>query len=322
MYLQFIAQSARENPQANLRLLYVTVYSSKQMIRILGTIFAGLLGLAFGSFLNVFVTRWPQGESVVKPRSHCRNCEHMLAWWENLPLLSWILLRGRCRQCKAWISVRYPIVELVLGALWGYVGWVALSGIAEADANSPGPVLLIVSVMGQMIFFWMIAALAALDAEHLWLPDLLTVPGIAFGFIFSVVVAMLARESNNASPAPLQVAEQRLIGIVVAAGMILLIRWIYWLVRKQEGIGLGDAKLMAMLAAWLGLPLALLAFAMSAFLGSFAAIALLAGPGVRSGKKDWATSKLPFGTFICIGGIISGLWGERMIAAYLHLAGF
>lgn len=292
------------------------------MIRILGTVFAGLLGLAFGSFLNVLVTRWPEGESVVKPRSHCRKCEHTLAWWENVPLLSWILLRGRCRQCQTWISVRYPIVEMVVGALWAYVVWIALAGMLGTDAGWVTPALTIVSIIGQMIFFWMMVALAALDSEHLWLPDALTLPGIVLGFIFSVSIAMLSREPNQASPTPLLVAEQRLIAIVVAAGIILLIRWIYWLVRKQEGIGLGDAKLMAMLAAWVGLPLALLAFAMSAFLGSIAAFALLAVPAVRSGEKDWATSKLAFGTFICIGGIISALWGERIIAAYLRFAGF
>ena len=299
-----------------------TVYSTKQMIRILGTIFAGLLGLAFGSFLNVFLTRWPQSESVVKPRSHCRNCEHTLAWWENIPLLSWILLTGRCRQCKVSISVRYPLVELAIGVLWAQVAWIALAAILATDSNPARLPLVIVSAIGQMIFYWIAVALSALDAEHLWLPDVLTLPGIALGLVVSISVAILARRSDIASPSPLQVAEQRAIAIAIAAGFILLIRWTYRLLRRREGIGLGDAKLMAMLAAWLGLPLALLAFAMSALLGTVAAFALLAVPAVRSGEVDWATSKLPLGTFLCIGGIISSLWGGRIIAAYLHFAGF
>jgi leader peptidase (prepilin peptidase)/N-methyltransferase len=88
------------------------------MIRILGTIFAGLLGLAFGSFLNVCLSRWPAGESVVKPRSHCRQCGRTLAWWENVPLVSWLALRGRCRGCKSWIGWRYPLVEFSVAVLW------------------------------------------------------------------------------------------------------------------------------------------------------------------------------------------------------------
>src|ERR1039457_6567682 len=93
------------------------------MIRILGTIFAGLLGLAFGSFLNVCLSRWPAGESVVTPRSHCRSCEHILGWWENIPLLSWLSLRGRCRGCGTWIGWRYPLVELAVSVLWAYPAW-------------------------------------------------------------------------------------------------------------------------------------------------------------------------------------------------------
>ena len=90
------------------------------MIRILGTIFAGLLGLAFGSFLNVCLSRWPAGESIIRPRSHCRQCSRTLAWWENVPLISWLALRGRCRTCRAWIGWRYPLVELAVGLLWVY----------------------------------------------------------------------------------------------------------------------------------------------------------------------------------------------------------
>ena len=101
------------------------------MIRVLGTIFAGLLGLAFGSFLNVCLSRWPEGESIVQPRSHCRSCGRTLAWWENVPLLSWIALRGRCRSCGAWIGWRYPLVELAVGALWAVAAWRVLANTAS-----------------------------------------------------------------------------------------------------------------------------------------------------------------------------------------------
>jgi leader peptidase (prepilin peptidase)/N-methyltransferase len=112
---------------------------------------------------------------------------------------------------------------------------------------------------------------------------------------------------------------ERLLGVFLAAGLVLLIRWLYKLIRKREGMGLGDVKLMAMLAAWLGLPGALLAFGLGAVLGSVAAFVLLAVPARDS--ESWAATKLPFGTFLCIGGIVSSLWGEQMIAAYLHWAG-
>jgi leader peptidase (prepilin peptidase)/N-methyltransferase len=113
-----------------------------------------------------------------------------------------------------------------------------------------------------------------------------------------------------------------LFGIVAAAGLILLIRWVYWLIRRREGIGLGDAKLMALLAAWLGLPQALLAFGLGVVLGALVALVFLAAPSARRDSEKWALSKLPLGTFLCFGGIVSSLWGGPIIAAYLHWAGF
>ena len=96
------------------------------MIQIVGTVVAGLFGLAFGSFANVCLSRWPEGESVVRPGSHCRSCGHVLAAWENIPILSWVVLGGRCRKCGAHIRVRYVLVEAVMGALWAYAAWISL----------------------------------------------------------------------------------------------------------------------------------------------------------------------------------------------------
>jgi leader peptidase (prepilin peptidase)/N-methyltransferase len=112
----------------------------------------------------------------------------------------------------------------------------------------------------------------------------------------------------------------RLLSIIAAAGLILLIRWVYWLIRRREGIGLGDAKLMALLAAWLGLPGALLAFALGVVLGALVALLLLAIPSARKPSERWAAGKLPLGTFLCMGGIVSSLWGQPIIAAYLRWA--
>jgi leader peptidase (prepilin peptidase)/N-methyltransferase len=290
------------------------------MIRILGTIFAGLLGLAFGSFLNVCLSRWPEGESVVSPRSHCRSCDHALSWWENVPLVSWLALRGRCRDCHAWIGWRYPLVEFAVGALWAgcffRYTWPAILRGSEQAWWQAG-----IETIGFGLFFFVLVGLSALDAEHLWLPDAVTLPCIVLGVLFSVARAHVEIPADGLPRTTLQVLLGRSLSIVLAVFPVLLIRWIYWLIRHREGIGLGDAKLMALLAAWLGLPGALLAFGIGAVLGAGAALALLVTPTSEDSTERWSLRKVPLGTFLCVGGIVSGLWGQQIIAAYLLWAG-
>ena len=298
------------------------------MIRILGTIFAGLFGLAFGSFLNVCLSRWPEGESVVQPRSHCRQCNRTLAWWENVPLVSWLALRGRCRTCRTWIGWRTPLVELAVGVLWAVSAWQALDSSLSLDSLPVFFYMAVALMVGHAIFYWLLVALALLDAENLWLPNWLTLPGIVLGLLFAVLRATLSAamplidKSGSMKYAAGRTALDSILGIFVAAGLILLIRWIYWLIRHREGIGLGDAKLMALLAAWLGLPGALLAFGLGVTLGALVAVVLLAVPSSKRDLRGWAAQKLPLGTFLCIGGVVSSLWGGLMIAAYLRWAGF
>ena len=293
--------------------LQTDVYSSSRMIRTFATIFAALLGLAFGSFLNVCLSRWPEGGSVVQPGSHCRRCGHWLAWWENVPLVSWLMLRGRCRACHRTIGWRYPLVELAVAALWAEVAWQSRETLFGLEWAA-----------GMMIFMWLLVALATLDAEHFWLPNAITLPGIGLGFLWWLILAEQARWAAHDSPPVFEALKQsgeRLLSIAGASAVIFLIRWVYWLVQRREGIGLGDAKLMALLAAWLGLAGALLALAIGAILGSVAALVMLALPGLRRGSASWAATMLPLGTFLCIGGIVSSLWGQAMIAAYLRWAG-
>jgi len=292
------------------------------MIRILGTIFAGLLGLCFGSFLNVCLSRWPAGESVVHPRSHCRQCGRSLAWWENIPLLSWLALGGRCRTCKSWIGWRYPLVELAVAALWILAAWQTFNPTGIMDIPSERMPMLLIALLFQLFFYWSLVALAALDAEHLWLPNWLTWSGIVLGFILFNATVDLDESALKIGMGPLYAATSRLLAILAAFALILLIRWLYWLIRRREGLGLGDAKLMAMLAAWLGLPGALLAFGLGVILGALVAVVLLLIPAARSRSEKIALTKLPLGTFLCIGGIVSSLWGERLIAFYLRWAGF
>ena len=295
------------------------------MIRVLGTVIAALLGLAFGSFLNVCLSRWPEGESVVQPRSHCRQCGRTLAWWENVPLLSWIALRGRCRGCGAWIGWRYPLVELLVGASWAVVAWsmleVTFHGYPETYAFDSA--YLLAGAVGFIVLFWLLIALAVLDAEQFWLPDWLTIPGAIAGFVVTLIRAHFLNHImiDSRPPSVGTVALNTAFAIIGAAGLILLIRWIYWLVRRREGLGLGDAKLMAMLAAWLGFSGALLAFGLGVLLGALVALIVLLIPRRRLQEEKWAQVKLPLGTFLCIGGIVSALWGQGIIAAYLRWAG-
>jgi leader peptidase (prepilin peptidase)/N-methyltransferase len=304
------------------------------MIRILGTIFAGLLGLAFGSFLNVCLSRWPAGESVVKPRSHCRNCDHTLTWWENFPLLSWIVLLGRCRNCKAPIGWRYPLVEFAVAAAWALIASQPYPDVPTDFIPSGLLVFTLATRLLSMALIWVLLALAMLDAEHLWLPDFLTLPGIAVGLIVTAAQPFVLTWLTGVTGLQLDEGFSNnrfglwrdalfcILSAAAAALLILLIRWLYRLIRHREGIGLGDAKLMALLAAWLGLPGALLAFVLGAVIGAITALTLLAVPGARRSPRSWAATKLPLGTFLCIGGIVSSLWGEAIIRAYGVWAGF
>jgi len=299
-----------------------------RMMGILGTIFAGLLGLAFGSFLNVCLSRWPEGESIVQPRSHCRQCSRTLTWWENIPLFSWLALRGRCRTCRTWIGWRYPLVELAIGVLWASSVWRAFSPSLLPDSLPVWLYVALASAVANSILYWILVALAILDAENLWLPDLVTIPGIALGFFFALLRGTLSaampliNKMGSMKYAAKLAAITSIEAILAAAALILLIRWLYWLIRRREGIGLGDAKLMALLAAWLGLPGALLAFGLGVVLGAVVALALLAVPSAQRTTGTWALQKLPLGTFLCIGGIVSSLWGAPIIAAYLRWSGF
>jgi leader peptidase (prepilin peptidase)/N-methyltransferase len=249
----------------------------------------------------------------VQPRSHCGQCGRTLTWWENVPLASWLALRGRCRTCHAWIGWRHPVVEAAVGVLWALIAWRSYDAL---------PGIEIEFAAGMMFFCGVLVGLAVLDAEYLWLPNVVTLPSAALGIIWYLLLSEQVGRSLTTKPTLWIEAGERFLGILAAAGLILLIRWAYWLIRRREGIGLGDAKLMALLAAWLGLPQTLLAFGMGATLGAVAALVLLAIPSKRLDLRAWAAQKLPLGTFLCIGGIISSLWGQRMIDAYLRWAGF
>ena len=231
-----------------------------------------------GSFLNVVIVRLPRKESIVTRRSHCLACGAMIRWFDNLPLLSYFWLKGRCRDCGSRISWRYPVVEGATAVVF------ALSGLHFGLTLQLLPVLLLLSAL---------VIVTVTDLEHQLIPDRITLPGVAAGFLASLVI-----------PGPAWV--DSLIGILGGGGIFFVI-----IALSGGGMGGGDMKLAAMVGAFLGWKLTLLALFLGVFVGGFVAVALLVG-GLRS-RKD----PIPFGPFVALGAAISLFWGEELLRWYL-----
>jgi len=263
-------------------------------LNLLAEIFAGLLGLAFGSFLNVCVWRLPRHESVAAGRSRCPECRAAIRAWDNLPLLSFLLLLGRCRDCGTRISWRYPAIELATAALW-VLCWLEFG--------------LSVQGIGIAVFCFLALGLAAMDAETMLLPDAFTLPGIVLGVVYSGAIC------EGRWPVRLRCAGLSLTWAACAAALILAICGLYWLIRRREGMGIGDAKLLAMIAAWLGPANTLLTFFLAVVGGAIYGILYLAA---RRGQGA-ASAKLPFGSFLCAAVIYSAFQGPATVGWYLSL---
>lgn len=263
----------------------------------LPSIFSVLLGLAFGSFLNVCISRLPKHQSVVHPRSRCPQCLRPIRMSDNIPLLSWMLLRGRCRNCHESIPWRYPLVEAATASLF-------LLCYLHFRATLHG--------FGSAVLCWLLLGLAATDAEELLLPDALTLPGIAAGIVFSGFGYI-----SNPGRFSFRAALHAALWAAIAAGLILLIRGSYWLVRRREGIGLGDAKLLALIAAWLGPLSTLLVFFLGALLAAAygAGLVILNRFQLRANGRD--PIQLPFGAFLCLAGIFAIFAGLDAIYWYM-----
>jgi leader peptidase (prepilin peptidase)/N-methyltransferase len=300
------------------------------MIQTLVILLAGLLGLVFGSFLNACASRWPEDEKTAAGRSHCRSCGRTLSWWENIPVLSWLALRGRCRTCKAWIGWRYPLVEITVGALWALSAWQAFNAAPEMVLGVWDYLAwnVLALAIAKIIFIWILVALAVLDAENFWLPDRLTIPGIFVGLVlvttrscltaFMLLGGHLSYLKHIVAP---EIIQFWFLGVVLPGGALLVIRWLYQMLRGQEGLGLGDVKLLAMLGGWLAVKGAAISFAIAVGISLFVALLLYTFPATRTRTTKWSLIKLPFGTFLCVGGIICGLWTEPLIALFTRLFG-
>ena len=297
------------------------------------------LGLLLGSFLNVCISRLPEHRSIVTPRSHCPACGATIRWYDNIPLLSWVLLRGRCRACGGRISWRYPAVELAVG-LWFCISlnlYVAerFNAFYFPQKHQVGAFADGIGVFGVAILGFLLIGLMVMDWQTHTLPDAFTLTGIGIGFFLVCVQACflgpheaeLLLHGRNPLTSPGNVTDRgnviltgpehvvlgRLLAIVTAAAIVLLIRWAYRTVRGREGLGLGDAKLMAMIAAFLGFWPAVLAFFLGAVLCSVYAVVLLA-----QGRATAAT-RLPLGTFLTVGGLVAAVIGAPVIAWYSAL---
>ena len=259
-----------------------------------------IFGLLIGSFLNVCIHRWPRNRSVVRPRSHCVRCRKTIPWQDNIPLVSWVLLGGRCRYCKARISVRYPLVEGLTGVLFFWAIWT--NGATLAGVK--------LCVLGAMCI-----ALVFCDIEKRILPDEFTLGGAVVGIAFSLFVpvsdvtghALLWIFGLELGDRWVSLAES-LFGCVLPAFFLWAGGWIYEKVRHREGLGLGDVKLIAMVGSFLGLRGALFTLVAGSLAGSVIGLAYIKFTG-----KDSETYELPFGTFLGAAALAAALM-ERSLA--------
>jgi leader peptidase (prepilin peptidase)/N-methyltransferase len=243
---------------------------------------AGAIGAVVGSFLNVCIYRLPIGRSVVWPASACPHCAQALSWYENIPIVSFLFLGGRCRSCRAAISWRYPLVEVLTSGMFVFLFW------------SLGPGLLLAS---RLVFGSALIVLFAIDLEHHLLPNVITLPGIGVGFAFS-----LFTEPGWVSS---------LSGILVGGGALWAVAEAYYRIRHEDGLGMGDVKMLAMVGAFVGWQLMLLTLVLASIAGS------LIGLGLIVTKRGTMKYALPFGTFLAVGAGAAMTVGPRILSWYL-----
>ena len=261
---------------------------------------AFVFGLLIGSFLNVCIHRWPRGRSVVRPRSHCVRCRKTIAWYDNIPLASYLILGGKCRHCGRKISPRYPAVELITGLFFGY--FALTMGLS-------------VAALKMCVFSALLVGLLFSDLEKRLLPDQFTIGGTVMGLIFSAFVAIPDHTAQmvfwlfgvTISGTVQSIAESAL-GAALPAFVLWGGGWLYLKIRHREGLGFGDVKLVAMAGAFLGLEGALVTLILGSIAGS-----ILGYGYIKFSGKDSATYELPFGTFLGAAGLFVALMGNRAL---------
>ena len=274
-----------------------------------------VLGLVFGSFLNVCISRIPRGQSIASPGSHCPSCSASIRWRDNVPLLSWIFLRGRCRDCGARISLRYPAVELLIALLFAATyAWF-------------GPTWL---TLKFCVFSFLMIGLLFMDAETGLLPREFTYTGIVLGLGFSLLAAtdtwgtrVLFNAYGLHPSAPSVSLLDSILGAGVGAGFFFLAAGLYFLFRKRQGMGGGDFALIAMSGAFLGLRLTLLVIFLAPLIATAYALVLIfrqvggTGNTAVSFNEMLQSREIPFGVFVSLSSLATAFFGEAALRWYL-----
>lgn len=254
------------------------------MPKLFADVYIFLLGLCIGSFLNVCIFRLPEGRSIVRPASACGRCGTAIRWFDNIPVISYIILRGRCRACGTSFSMRYPLIELLTGCcawvVWHRFGWHAQS----------------------LVYFIFIAALLTItfiDIDHRIIPDVISLPGIPIGFALSFLLPQLTWIAS-------------LMGILIGGGSLFTVAWCYQLITGNEGMGGGDIKLLAMIGAFIGWKGVLFTIMASSLFGTLVGIAVMMR--TRQGMK----LAVPFGPFLALGAVVYLFFGPQLIYWYLN----
>ena len=273
----------------------------------LATAYAFLVGLCVGSFLNVCVARWPSELSVIRPRSRCPHCGHQLAWFENIPLFSWLALRARCRCCDETISAIYPLLEISIGVLWASCVWYA------------GPTF---TALRLAVFLTILTGVALTDVKHYLIPDGFTVTGLFWSIGGALVAPFLGESVLFAGP------YDALVGACAGAGLIAVIGWLGEAALKREAMGMGDMTLMAFVGAALGPARAIATVFVGATIGAVAFLAIVYPVALlRRGRATPQTELalggsttppvelplVPFGVFLAPAAAIMLLWGDRIL---------
>ncbi len=271
-------------------------------------VMSGVLGAIIGSFLNVVIHRLPLEQSIVFPNSRCPSCGTVIAFYDNIPVLSYVMLRARCRACREYISIRYPAVEIMTALLFVAVAW--RDGLSYA-------------LPFDLIFVSALVALVFIDAEHMILPNAITYPGIVFALLARLVIPYLMGQPHfddlsplmNGALAGLPMWAASLIGGVIGAliggGSLWLMGWTWEKLRGIEAMGLGDVKMMFMVGAYLGWRLTILTIFFGVLSGSIIGTLLM----LREGKRNMQML-LPFGVFLGIGAILAVLVGAPIVQWY------
>jgi leader peptidase (prepilin peptidase)/N-methyltransferase len=246
-----------------------------------------LFGTIIGSFLNVCIYRIPAGQSVISPASRCPKCGSAIRWYQNFPVISYLLLRGRCAGCKTKISLRYPLVEALTGLLFVWV-WLAFGWQVATPL--------------YWVFVAALVVITFIDLDHQIIPDVISLPGIVVGFLAALAIPWLPWLDS-------------LLGILLGGGSLFLVAAVYQRLTGQEGMGGGDVKLLAMIGAFLGWKAVLPVI----FLGSLAGS--LVGVPLMLIKRSDGKLAIPFGPFLALGAVICLLWGRQLFDWYIGFFG-